>query len=93
MGVLHYSAMELVVLFWSADEMQCTTCRAIKATVLCKEAIALRASAPSQTHGMTYMTTVGGKPSRTQPPPLEGRGEQHSPAGKSHLGGETLHYL
>ena len=93
MGVLCYSATELVILFQSANNMQCATCGAIKATVLCKEAIAIRASTPSKTHVRTYMSTVGGKPSRTQPPPLEGEEEPHLPTGNPHLGGETLHHL
>ena len=42
-------------------------------------------------HGV-YMTAVGGKPSRTQAPPLEGEGEPHLPAENPHPGGETLHH-
>ena len=61
--------------------------------VLCEEAIAIRVSAPSKTHMRAYMTAVGGKPSRTQPPPLEGEGEPHVPTGDPHPGGETPHYL
>ena len=34
MGVLCYLAMESVALFWSTEDMQHATCRAIKATVL-----------------------------------------------------------
>ena len=43
-------------------------------TVLHEEAIAIQASAPSKTHVRAYMAAVGGEPSRTQPPPSEGRG-------------------
>ena len=93
MGVLCYSAMELVILFGSADEMQFTTCRAIKASVLCEEAIAVRASTPSKAHIRAYITTVDGESSGTQDPSLEGEGEPHSPAENPHPGGETLHYL
>ena len=74
-GVPHYSTTESIILFWSADDMQCATCRAIKATVLQEEAIVIRASAPSETHMRAYMTAVGGEPSRTQPPLLEGEGK------------------
>ena len=42
--------------------------------VLCEEAITIKASAPSETHVRAYLTAVGGKPSRTQPPPSEGEG-------------------
>ena len=73
-GVLCYSVMELIVLFQSADNMQHATCSAIKAAVLWEEAIAIRASAPPETCMRAYMTAVVGKPSRTQPPTLEGRG-------------------
>ena len=90
-GVLHYSATELIILFSSADNMQHATCGAIKATVLREEAIAVRASAPSKTHVRAYMTTLGGKPSRTKLPPLEGG--CHLPAGNPHSGGEILHHL
>ena len=58
--------------------MQHATHGAIKAMVLHEEAIVLGASTPSETHMRDYMTTVGGEPSRTQAPPLEGEGEQHS---------------
>ena len=58
MGVLCYSAMESVFLFQLGDEIQCTTCGAIKAIFLCKEAIAVRASAPSKTHMRAYMNAV-----------------------------------
>ena len=74
MGVLCYSATELVILFWSAEEMQHTTCGAIKASVLHEEAIAIRASTSSKAHIRAYMTIVDGEPSGAQAPPLEGRG-------------------
>ena len=70
--VLCYSATESIILFWSADDMQHAICGAIKAMVLHEEAIGIRASAPSKTHVRAYMATVGGEPSRAQPPPSEG---------------------
>ena len=54
--------------------MQCATHGSIEAMVLHEEAIAIRASAPCETHMRAYMMSVGGEPSRTQPPPLEGEG-------------------
>ena len=89
MGVLHYLVTKSIILFQLADDMQCTTCRAIKATVLCEEAIAIRVSPPSATHVRVYMAMVGGEPSRTQLPPSEGEEELHLPAGNPHLGGGT----
>ena len=79
--------------FWSTDEMQCTTCRAIKATVLCEEAIAVRASAPSETHMRAYMTGNGWQTFQNPSSTLRGGGEPHSPAQNTHPGGETLHHL
>ena len=73
--------------------MQCATCRAITALVLHEEAIAVRALDPSKAHIRAYKTTVDGKPSRTQAPPLEGEGEPHLPAKNPHPGGVTLHHL
>ena len=73
--------------------MQCTTCRAVKAMVLCEEAIAVRASPPSATHMRAYMATVGGEPSRTQPPSSEGEEELQLPAGNPNPGGGTLQHL
>ena len=93
MGVLHYSAMESIILFQSADDMQCATCRAIKAMVLCAEAIAMRASPPSAAHVRAYMSVVGEEPSRPQPPPSQGEEEAHWPAGNPQPSGRTLQHL
>ena len=50
LGLLHYSTMELVVLFCSTDELQCTTCRIVKAMEFWGEAITVKAMAPSEAH-------------------------------------------
>ena len=60
--------------------------------VLHEEVIAVRASAPSETHMRAYMTRLGGKPSRMQPL-LLGGGKPHLPTANPHQGGETLHHL
>ena len=60
LGVLHYSAMELIALFHSTEEMQCATHGAIKAMELQGEAIAVRDVAPSETHVKAYIIAVGG---------------------------------
>ena len=73
--------------------MQCTTHGAIKATVLPEEAVAIKASAHSETHMRAYMTAVGGEPFGTQPPPLEGEREPHLPTVNPQLVGATLHHL
>ena len=60
LGVLHYSAMESVVLFCSTEEMQCATHGTIKVTELWGEAIAIQAVAPSENHVKAYIIAVGG---------------------------------
>ena len=55
LGVLHYSAMELVVLFHSTDKLQCATCRIVKVTELQGEAITVKAMAPSEAHIKAYL--------------------------------------
>ena len=86
MGVLCHLVTESIVLFQLADNKQHATCRAIKVTVLCEEAIAIRVSPPSTTHMMACMAMVGGEPSRTQPLPSDDEEELHSPTGNlTHL--------
>ena len=68
LGVLYYSMMELVALFHSAEEMQCTPHGAIKATELRDKAITIRAVAPSVTHVKAYIMTVHGAHSKPQSP-------------------------
>ena len=57
LGVLHYSAMELVVLFCSTDELQCATCGIVKAMELWGEAITVKAMAPSEAYIKAYLVT------------------------------------
>ena len=59
LAVLCYSAMESVALFHSTEEMQCTTCAAVKAMELQDKAIAIRAVAPSETHIKASSSKVG----------------------------------
>ena len=70
-GVLHHLVMELVVLFWSTEDMQHATHRAIKATVLQDKATAVRAMAPLEIHIKVYVRAVGRDPSKLQSPPSE----------------------
>ena len=55
LGVLYYSATELVVLFQSTDELQHTTHGIVKTTELWGEAITVRALAPSEAHITGYL--------------------------------------
>ena len=72
LGVLCYSTMELVVLFSSTDELQCTTHRIVKVMELQGEAITVKAMAPSEAHIRAYHVTSHGNPSN-------GEGELHTP--------------
>ena len=92
MGVLHYSAMELVALFHSIEDMQCANHGAIKVTVLQDEAITVRAMVPSEFYVKAYVRAVGGDPSKLQSPPSE-EGELHPPTDNPNLSGETLWHL
>ena len=62
LGVLQYSATELVVLFHTAEEMQWASCGAIKATELCDELIAVKIVAPTEPHIRAYITVGEGYP-------------------------------
>ena len=93
LGVLCYLVTELIALFWSADNMQCATHRAIKATVLCEDGITVRTSAPSEMHVRAYVIVVNREPSGTQPLPLEGEEEVHSPTGNPQPSGGTPQHL
>ena len=66
LGVLWYSAMELVALFHTTEEMQWASCGAIKAMELWDEPIAIWTMAPLEYHIMvhTYLAIVGGDPSK-----------------------------
>ena len=72
LGVLHYSAIELVVLFHSTDELQCATCGIVKVMELWGEAITCKAMAPSEAHTKAYLATLCLNPS-------SGEGELHTP--------------
>ena len=93
---LGHSSCGCALLFCNGINQQtiCNVLHAVPVKIMVsqEEAIAIRASAPSKPHVRTYMTAVGSKPSRTQPPSL-GEGKPHSPAGNPHPGGEPLHYL
>ena len=92
-GVLWYLAVELVMLFHSADKMQVVAHGVVKVMMLCKEPIKVRASPPSATHVQAYMVVVGGEPSGAQhPTPDREENSQQSPS-NYHLGGSTPHQL
>ena len=63
LGVLHYSAMELVVLFHSLDKLQHATHGIIKMTEFQGEAITVRTMAPSEAHVTVYIVASHTHPS------------------------------
>ena len=73
LGVLWYSAMELVALFCTTEEMQWASCSAIKATELWDEPIAVQTVAPSEHHLRAYIAILGGDPSKPHLHPQRGR--------------------
>ena len=73
LGALCHSTMELVALFSSTEDMQCTTHGAIMATELWDEAIAIRAAAPSETHIKAYIIAVRGTLQNSNLHPHRGR--------------------
>ena len=86
LGVLHFSAMELVLLSHSPDELQHTTCGIVKMTEFWGEAITVRVMVPLQAHVTSYIVTL-----HTHPPNRER--ELHTPPQQTPPSRETLHYL
>ena len=86
LGVLHYYAMESVVLFHLTDKLQHTTCGIVKAMELQGEAITVKAMAPSEAHTKAYLVTLCLNPSN-------GEGEPHTPPQQTPPSRGTLHHL
>ena len=78
-GVLGYSAVKLVMLFHSMDEMLATACGVIKAIAFHEEPIRLRRSPPSATHVWAFMAARHGEPLGTQPATPNGGGTSAIP--------------
>ena len=64
LGVLHYSAIESVILFHTADELMHVSCRIVELMELQDEAITVKAMAPSEAHITAYMTVWHLKPQK-----------------------------
>ena len=60
LGMLQYSATELVVLFHMVEEMQWASHGAIKAIELYNKLIAIKIVAPTEPHIRAYITVGGG---------------------------------
>ena len=92
-GVLQYSAVELVMLFHSTDEMLVAAHGVIKAMTLHEESIKLRMPPPSATHVRAYIMVMEGKPSGAQPPTPDREKEPQLSPSDPHLGGRIPHQL
>ena len=86
LGVLHYSAMESVILFCTADELKCASYTIVEVMELQDEAITVKAMAPLDAHITAYMMVWHSKPST-------GDGEPHTPPHQTPPSGATLHHL
>ena len=58
LGVLHYTAMESVILFHTTDELKHASCSIVEVMELQDDAITVKAMAPSEAH-ITAYTMVG----------------------------------
>ena len=85
-GLLHYSAMELVVLFHSMDKLQHTTGGIVKMMELQVEAITVKAMASSGAHVTAYLAMLCLNPSN-------GERELHTPPQQTPPSGGILHHL
>ena len=72
-GILQYSTIVLVMLFYTVAELQIMGHGVVKASMLGEEAIRVRTSQPSATHMRAYIAAVNGEPSGTNLCPLMGR--------------------
>ena len=93
LGVLWYSATELVALFHMTEEMQRASHGTIKVMELHDEPIAIRTIAPSEPHIRVYLTVGEGDPSKLHSLPSEGEGDPQSPTGNPQPVRGTLHCL
>ena len=92
-GVLWYSAIGSVMLFYTTDKLQVMAHAVVKAWMLCKEAIRVRTSSPSAIHVRAYMASVNREPSGTQSLPSNREEEPHLSASNPHSGGRTPQQL
>ena len=93
LGVLCYSASDLVVLFCMAQEMLQASRGAIKATELHDKLIAVKIVAPTEPHVKAYITVGEGYPTKPQSLPSEEEDDVNPPTGNPNQGGGTPQYL
>ena len=72
LGVLHYLAMESIILFSTTDDLDCVSCGLVDMTELHNEAITVQTMAPLQAHVAAFTSVWHSKPP-------SGDGELHTP--------------
>ena len=86
LGVLHYSAMESIVLFSTMEDLKCASCGLVDVMELQNDAIMVMTLAPMEAHMATFTTVWHLKPTT-------GDGELHTPPQQSPPSRGTLHCL
>ena len=86
LGVLHYSAMESVILFHTMDELKHVTHGIIEITEFQGEPITVRAMDPLEAHVTAYTVTSHRNPSNREK-------ELQTPPQQTPPSGGTLHHL
>ena len=85
LGVLHYLAMESIVLFSTAEDLNCVSCGLVDMTELQNDAITVATLAPMEAHIASFSTVWHLKPTI-------GDGEPHTPPQQTPQVGE-LHII
>ena len=86
LGVLHYSAMESIVLFSTAEDLKCVSRGLVDVTELQNDAIMVATLAPIEAHIASFTTVWCSKPTL-------GDGELHTPLPQTPPSGGSPHHL
>ena len=86
LGVLHYLAMESIILFSTAEELKHASCSLVDVTELQNDVITVKTLAPLEAHIATFTMVWCSKPTT-------GDGEPHTPPQQTPPSGGTLHCL
>ena len=85
LGVLHYSAMESVILFSTAEDLECVSCGLVDMTELQNHAITVATLAPTKAHIASFAMVWHLKP-------IIRDGEPHTPPLQTSPSGGTLYH-
>ena len=86
LGVLHYSAMESIILFSTAEDLNHVSRGLVDMTELQNDAITVATLAPMEAHIASFTMVWHSKPTL-------GDGELHTPPQQTPPSGGTLHHL